>query len=92
VIEEHVRAPPKKQVWVSKPNKLRNTLDTLPNISSVPPKAQPPKNKAPSHKQNPPKREVRFQSEYCERNGHMIALCFRRERDERHVSKRAERT
>ena len=45
VIEEHVRAPPKKQVWVSKPNKLRNTLDTLPDISSVPPKAQPPKNK-----------------------------------------------
>jgi hypothetical protein len=49
VIEEPVRAPPQKQVWVPKLNHLRNTLDTLPGISSDPlPKApQPPKKKAP---------------------------------------------
>jgi hypothetical protein len=37
VIEEPVRAPLQKQVWVPKPNHLRKTLDTLPDISSVPP-------------------------------------------------------
>jgi hypothetical protein len=37
VIEEPMRAPPQKQVWVPNPNHLRNTLDTLPDISSVPP-------------------------------------------------------
>jgi hypothetical protein len=36
VIEEPMRAPPQKQVWVPKPNHLRNTLDTLPGISSDP--------------------------------------------------------
>jgi hypothetical protein len=51
VIEEPVRSPPQKQMWVPKPNHFRSTLDTLPDISSVsPPKAQPHKNKAPSHK------------------------------------------
>jgi hypothetical protein len=34
VIEEPVCASPQKQMWVPKPNHLRNTLDTLPNISS----------------------------------------------------------
>jgi hypothetical protein len=33
VFEEPIRAPPQKQVWVSKPNHLRNPFDTLPNIS-----------------------------------------------------------
>jgi hypothetical protein len=33
VFEEPPKAPPKKQVWISKPNHLRNPLDTLPNIS-----------------------------------------------------------
>jgi hypothetical protein len=47
VIEEPVRVP--------KPNHLRNTLDTLFDISSDPlPRApKPSKKKAPSHKQNP---------------------------------------
>jgi hypothetical protein len=55
VIEEPVRVPPKKQVWIPKPNHLRNTLDTLSDISSDPlPRApKPSKKKAPSHKQNP---------------------------------------
>jgi hypothetical protein len=35
VIEEPMRAPPQKQVWLPKPN-LRNTFDTLPDISSDP--------------------------------------------------------
>jgi hypothetical protein len=80
VIEEPVRAPPQKQVWVLNPNHLRNTLDTLPNISSHPlPRApKPSKKKAPSNKRNPPKREVRFHCEYCERDGHLAYFCFRR--------------
>jgi hypothetical protein len=62
VIEEPMKAPPHKQVWIAKPNHFRNTLDTLVDISSDPlPRAhKPPKKKAPSHKQIPPKREVRF--------------------------------
>jgi hypothetical protein len=77
VIEEPVSAPPQKQVWVPKPNHLMNTLDTLPDISSVPPpKAKPLKKKAPFHKQNPPKREVRFKCEYCERDGHLAAFAL----------------
>ena len=43
---------------------------------------QPPKKKASSHKQNPPKREVRFHYEYYERDGHLADFCFRRKRDE----------
>jgi hypothetical protein len=35
VIEEPVRTTPQKQVWVPKPNHLRNTLDALPDISNV---------------------------------------------------------
>jgi hypothetical protein len=80
VIDEPVRAPPHKQVWLPKPNHLRNTLDTFLDISSYPfPRApQPSKKKAPSHKQNPPKREVRYHCEYCERDGHLASFCFRR--------------
>jgi hypothetical protein len=50
VIEELVRAPPQKQVWVPKPNHLMNTLDTLPDISSDPlhKVPQPSKKKAPT--------------------------------------------
>jgi hypothetical protein len=83
-----MRAPPQKQVWIQKPNHLRNTLDTLPDISSDPfPRSpQPPKKKASSHKQNPPKREVRFHCEYCERDGHLADFCSRRKRDEWRVS------
>jgi hypothetical protein len=87
-IDEPVRAPPQKQVWPPKPNHLRNTLDTFPDISSDPlPRApQPSKKKASSHKQNPPKTEVRYHCEYCERDGHLASFCFRRKRDERRVS------
>jgi hypothetical protein len=87
VIDEPMRAPPQKQVWLPKPNHLRNTLDTFPDISSDPflellshPKIKPP------HKQNLPKREVRYHCEYCERDGHLASFCFRRKRDERQVS------
>ena len=52
VIDEPMRAPPQKQEWLPKPNHIRNTLDTFPDISSDPlPRApQPSKKKAPSHK------------------------------------------
>src|SRR6185503_10306547 len=30
VLKEPPKAPPQKQVWVPKPNELRNPLDTLP--------------------------------------------------------------
>ena len=41
VFEEPLKAPPQKQVWVPKPNHLKNPLDTLPNISEDPlPKAK----------------------------------------------------
>jgi hypothetical protein len=36
VFEEPPKAPPQKQVWVLKPNHLKNPLDTLPNISEDP--------------------------------------------------------
>jgi hypothetical protein len=88
VIDEPMRDPPQKQVWLAKPNHLRNTLDTFLDISSDPlPRApQPSEKKAPFHKQNPPKREVRYHCEYCERDGHLASFCFRRKRDERQVS------
>jgi hypothetical protein len=80
-------------VWILKPNHLRNTLDTLPDISSDPlhraPK--PSKNKALSHKQSPPKREVRFHCEYYKRDGHLADFCFRRKREERRVSESNEK-
>jgi hypothetical protein len=45
VFEEPLKALPQKQVWAPKPNLLKNSLDTLPNISEDPlPKAkQPPR-------------------------------------------------
>jgi hypothetical protein len=89
VIDEPMRDPPQKQVWLPKPNHLRNTLDTFPDISSDPlPRApQPSEKKILFHKQNPPKRGVRYHCEYCERDGHLASFCFRRKRDERWVSK-----
>jgi hypothetical protein len=60
VFEESPKAPPQKQVWVPKPNHLKNPLDTLPNISKVPlPKAKKPPRVNHTHKrvsQQPPKR------------------------------------
>jgi hypothetical protein len=87
VIDEPMRDPPQKQVWLPKPNHLRNTLDTFPNISSDPlPRApQSSEKKVAFYKQNPPKREVRYHCEYCERDGHLASFCFRRKRDERRV-------
>ena len=34
VIKEPSKAPPQKQVWVPKPNELRNPLDTLPTAAA----------------------------------------------------------
>lgn len=87
VFEEPSKAPPQKQVWILKPNHLRNPLDTLPNISDKPlPKAPPRVNqihKRVSHP--PPKREV-YHCDYCKRDGHLFEFCFRRKRDERRES------
>jgi hypothetical protein len=93
VIEEPVRAPPQKQVWYPKPNYLRNTLDTLPDISSH------PLPKAPSHPESPNltkrlhlrEREMKFQCDYCDREGHLATFCFRRKRDERRGSELSRR-
>jgi hypothetical protein len=87
LLVEPVRAPPQKQVWCPKPNHLRNTLDTLPDISSDPlPRAPQASKKTHSHKQIPPKREVRFHYEYCERDVHLPPFSFRRKTDEWRVS------
>ena len=87
VFEEPPKAPPSKQVWVPKPNHFRNSLDTLPNISSAPlPKAKKPQRVNHIHKrvsQPPSKREVRYHCDYCHRDGHLAEFCFRRKRDER---------
>ena len=51
VFEEPPKAPPQKQVWVPKPNHLKNSLDTLPNISKDPlPKAKNPPRVNHTHK------------------------------------------
>ena len=34
VLKEPPKAPPQKQVWVPKPNELRNSLDTLPTATA----------------------------------------------------------
>src|SRR6185312_13731569 len=88
VLKEPQKAPPQKQVWVPKPNELRNPLDTLPaaavqvaqNKGAAPPRpqARPP----------PPKREVRYHCEYCDREGHLEEFCFRRKRAVRREQER----
>jgi hypothetical protein len=87
VFEEPLKAPPQKQVWVSKPNHLKNPLDTLTNISKDPlSKAKKPPRVNHTHKrvsQQPPKREVSYHFDYCHRDGHLTEFCFRRKRDER---------
>ena len=35
VLKEPQKVPPQKQVWVPKPNELRNTLDTLPAVLAL---------------------------------------------------------
>jgi hypothetical protein len=87
VFEEPPKAPPQKQVWVPKPNHLKNPLDTLPNISEDPlskAKKQPRVNH--THKpvnQQPSTREVRYHCDYCHRDGHLAEFYFRRKRVER---------
>ena len=86
VFEEPPKAPPQKQVWVPKPNHLKNPLDTLPNISEDPlPKAKKPLRLNHTHNrvsQQPPKREVRYHYDYFHRDGHLAEFFFRRKRDE----------
>jgi hypothetical protein len=86
VFKEPPRVPPQKQVWVLKPNHLRNPLDTLPNISEDPlPKAKKPSRVTHTDKkvsQQPPKREVRYHYDYCHRDSHLVEFFFRRKRDE----------
>jgi hypothetical protein len=80
VFEEPPRAPPHKQVWVPKPNYLRNPLDTLLNIFEDPlPKARKLPRVTHTHKkvsQQSPKREVRYHCDYCHRDGHLAEFCF----------------
>src|SRR5579859_81565 len=87
VVQETPKAPPSKQVWVPKPNHLRNPLDTLPSISEDPlPRARAPPRvtSVPRREyQEPSRREVRYHCEYCQRDGHLAEFCFRRKRDER---------
>ena len=87
VLQETPQAPPPKQVWIPKPNHLRNPLDTLPNIPSEPLPRRNPQPRVTHPPQpmyhQPPKHEVRFQCEYCHRGGHLEEFCFRRKRDER---------
>jgi hypothetical protein len=84
VLVEHVRTSPQKLVWCLIPNHLRNPLDTLPKISCHPlPRAPQPPKKTHSHKQIPPKREVRYHCKYYEMDGHLADFFFRKKRDER---------
>ena len=56
VVKEPQKAPPQKQVWVPKPNELRNPLDTLPTAAAQvaqKKRAAPP---SPQAKPPPPKR------------------------------------
>jgi hypothetical protein len=70
-----MRAPPQKQVWVPEPNHLKNTLDTIPDISSDPlPRAPQPPKKLKTHKQISPNIEVMFHCDYCERDEHLALL------------------
>ena len=85
-IEEPTKAPPQKQVWIPKPNHLRNPFDTLLDISeNLLPKAKQPTKVYHAHQREskPPKREVKYHCEYCKRDGHHAEFCFRRKRDER---------
>ena len=84
VFQERSRAPPQKQVWLPKPNELRNPLDTFPAASA---KVAQEKWAAPHPKVNkhrskavpqPPRREVRYHYEYCQRDGHLKEFFFRR--------------
>jgi hypothetical protein len=76
VFEEPPRALPQKQVWVSKPNHLRNPLDTLSNISKdTLSKAKKLPRVTHTHK--------KVSQQLPKRDGHFVEFCFRRKRDER---------
>ena len=80
VLKEPQKAPTQKQVSVLKPNELRNPFDTLPAATA---QVAQKKRAAPSRPQTrppPPKREVRYHCEYCDREGHLEEFCFRRKR------------
>src|SRR6185437_6507550 len=80
--------PPQKQVWVPKPNELRNPLDTLSAAAAQvaqKKRAVPPR---PQARPPPPKREVRYHYEYCDREGHLEEFCFRRKRAVRREQER----
>ena len=80
VLKEPQKAPPQKQVWVPKPNELRNPLDTLPAAAAQvaqKKRAAPPR---PQARPPPPKKEVRYHYEFCDREGHLEEFCFRRKR------------
>ena len=88
VLKEPPKAPPQKQVWVPKPNELKNPLDTLPAAAA---QVAQKKGAAPSRPQArppPPKREVRYHCEYCDREGHLEEFCFRRKRAVRREQER----
>src|SRR6185369_6853244 len=77
VLKEPPKAPPQKQVCVPNPNKLRNSLDTLPAATAQvaqKKRAAPPR---PQARPPPPKREVRYHCEFCDREGHLEEFCFR---------------
>ena len=88
VLKEPPKAPPQKQVWVPKPNELRNSLDTLPAATAQvaqKKRAAPPR---PQARPPPPKREVRYHCEFCDREGHLEEFCFRRKRAVRREQER----
>src|SRR6185312_11647531 len=67
-----------KQVWAPKPSELRNPLDTLPAATAQvaqKKRAAPPR---PQARPPPPKREVRYHCEICDREGHLEEFCFKR--------------
>jgi hypothetical protein len=66
----------------SRPNHFKNTLDTVPDISSDPLPREP----LSYPKEIPPKRELGFHCEYCERDGRLAEFFFRKKRDEKRVS------
>ena len=78
VLKESQKAHPQKQVWVPKPNELRNPLDAFPAATA---QVAQKKGAAPPHTQArppPPEREVRYHCEFCDREGHLEEFCFRR--------------
>ena len=83
--QEPPKAPPQKQVWIPKPNHLRNPFDTLLDIyENLLPKAKQPTKVYHAHQREskPPKREMMYHCEYCKRDGHLAEFSFRRKRDE----------